>query len=162
MTGLTPALTPDPYAPPIVSDDTTSLAAGDYTSTGIFERVYFALVSFITVLQSTAAAQAGRLQLLASWQAAYTNLAAQVPIFLQGDSSPFGGTGTDQGPIRSDVNQFNALLTESLRNKRTLITDDSNSMQTNINQTTNAVDNASNMATALNQELKTILASIYR
>jgi hypothetical protein len=156
--GLTPTLQPPFVAP----SDSTSLASGNYTSTAIFERVYFALVSMIAVLQETAAVQSQLLQLQSQWQAAYTDLSAQVPTFLQGDSSPFGGTGTDAGQLRSDLNQFNSMLTENLRNKRTLINDNANSEQTNINQTTNSVDNAANMAQALLQLMQTILSSVTR
>lgn len=156
--GLTPTLSPPFIAP----DDTTSLSSGSYTSTAIFDRLYFALVSFIEILQGTAAARAERLNVLAKWQSAYTDLATQVPIFLTGDSSPFGATDTDTGQIRTDLNQLNSMLTEQLRNKRTLVNDDANAMQTGINQSTDAVDNAANMATALIQEMSTILSSVYR
>lgn len=122
------------------------------------DRLFRALVAMIESLQNAAAAQADRLQLLANWQNAYTNLIAQVPVFFK-DGPAFGGTDDPDDPLqtngstRDDMNRLNSSFTEQLQNRRSAVADDAKSLQSSLNQTIDSVQNQGNSASGLLQQL---------
>lgn len=146
---------------PVDETSGSNISSANFQKTFRIDLVFQLIVDVIGVLQGVAVAQAQRLQFLTSWQQAYTTLMNKVPIFTQ-NTSLFGGTSTTDGNLRDDENRVNSSYTEQLRSLRSQISDDSKSLQSNLNQTNDGVTSQSNLATSLLQELSTILGTIYR
>lgn len=144
-----------PQADPV---DTTSLAPGKYTRTIILNRVFDLILKMLATMQSTASAQADRLTFLTKWQKGYTDVMNQVKVFAASDPN----TATFSDSDRGDLNRINQGYTETLRNKRSLISDDAKALQSNVNQSNDAVNQQSTMGTSILQELATILGAIFR
>ncbi len=149
----------------------TSLASAGFTKTLILDRIFLLVSSLLDTLQRVAAVQAQRLTILTNWQQAYTNAISQLPTFLQtqtppnrlSNNSPGGGDSGVKDTIRSTLNtSSNANLRDFMQTNRSLIADASKSVQSNINQSSDAVTQQANMATAIIQELTTLLGAIYR
>src|ERR1700722_3576627 len=93
--------------------DSTNDSPGLYGNPLILNRIFDLLVIMINLLQKTAAAQANRLNLLTSWQQAYTAEMNQIHAFVakNGDGQFSGGatsldnpTDTNVAKIRQDLN----------------------------------------------------------
>lgn len=147
--------------PPIGPPSGTSLSDSKFEETFRIDRVFKLLIALIEVLQGVAISQAQRLQFLTEWQKAYTALMDKIPVFTQ-TSSLFSGTDTEEANLRDDMNRINSTYTEQLRSQRSQIGDDAKALQANLNQTNDNVTQQANMATALLQQLSTILSTIYR
>jgi hypothetical protein len=139
----------------------TSISGSKFEETFRIDRVFKLLIDLIEVLQGVAIQQAQRLQLLTNWQKAYTALMDKIPVFTQ-TTSLFSGTDTEESNLRDDMNRINSTYTEQLRSQRSQIGDDAKALQSNLNQTNDTVTQQANMATALLQQLSTILSTIYR
>lgn len=126
----------------------------------IIDRILKLLISMIDVLNSISASQASRLSgFLTDWQRAYTELMDEVPNFSQDDGTKVGaGSDTTRGEINQD---FSALV-EKVRSRRSLVQDDAKAMQSVINQTQDAANQQTNIATAILQQLSTILGAIFK
>lgn len=146
---------------PIDGSDNSSLSSANFDKTLILNRIFALLAKIIGTMQSVASVQANRLLVLTQWQQAYTNTESQLRTFLKGDGTRLGADdATDQ---RNNVNNnLNVQWRSNLENNRSVLSDDAKSLQSNINQSTDAVSQQSNLATAVIQELTTILGSIYR
>jgi hypothetical protein len=147
-----------PDLPPVSS---SSLSSANFNQTARINQVFSQIVSLLGVLQSTAVVQSQNLNFLTSWQKAYTNLMSKVPVFTSA-STVFGGTATSAGNVRDDVNRINSTYLEQLRSQNSILSDTAKAMQTNISQTNDLVTQFGNMATALLEEMSTILTTIYR
>lgn len=146
---------------PVDPVDTTSLAPGKYTRTIILNRVFDLILKMLATMQNMATTQANRLTFLTQWQKGYTDVMNQVKVFTAGDTSVnVAIIGNDT--MRAELNRLNAQYTETLRNKRSIISDDSKSLQSNVNQSNDAVNQQSTMGTSILQELSTILSAIFR
>lgn len=141
---------------------TTSLAGNDSDKTMILNQIILLLIEIITTLQQASVAQANRLQFYTQFQNVYTQLMNQVPVFTIG--GPFlGGTDTYSGQARNTLNtSFNANITDNLRSLRDIQQNNAQEMQTYINQSTDQVNQQSDMCTSFIQELSTLLTSIFR
>lgn len=129
----------------------------------ILDRIFALLIEMIDTLQKVASSQADRLSFLTQWQKAYTDSMNQVPTFIQGGGVSAVNQSTTSGRnARDDLNNLNSNLTETMRSNRSVISDDSKSLQTNVNQSNDAVTQQSDLTTSLIQEFSTILAAIYR
>lgn len=148
---------PGPLPPPSGS----SISTSKFEVPLLINRIFQLLTDIIGVLQSVAISQAERLQLLTRWQKAYTDLLDQVPVFTQ-NSADFGGTDTDDSVLRDDINRLNAAFSEQIRSSRSQHGDDAKALQSNLNQTNDAVTQQANLATALLQQLSTILSTLFR
>lgn len=125
------------------------------------DQIFNLLVHMTQALQDAAAAQSARLQFLSQWQSSYTNSMNQVHAFTSNSTDAYEDKGDeDEQGLRDDLNRVNSTYTEQLRSRRSQITDAASALQTNINQTTDAVNQQINMATSLLQELSTILSAI--
>ena len=113
----------------------------------------------ITSLQNVAAAQAQRLTILSKWQSAYSDAMAQMHTFSQGDGSFL--TASSQSDNRSSVNQYNSNLLQTMQSRQALVGDDAKALQSNVNQSNDAVTQQSNLGTAILQELSTLLSEIF-
>lgn len=73
------------------------------------------------------------------------------------------GDKAKRASIRQELNDgISAQVTERMRSYRDAVSNDSKAQQSSVNQTNDAVNQQTNMATALLQTLSTLLASIYR
>lgn len=135
----------------------------------ILNRLIQLLISMVTTLQGVAVAQSGRLKFTTSFQQAYTALQTQIPVFLKGDDNLLGKSMQGSAPAstqatdRNTLNaSFNSILTDNLRNLRGLQEDKAKQIQTNLNQTNDAVNQQTDLTTSFLQQLNSLLSSIFR
>lgn len=140
----------------------SSIASGGYDKTQILERILRLIVDMIGTMQKTTAAQSNHLRVLSDNQSAYTDLQGQIKVFLSGDGSTIGGANDKASQARQDVNAYNQNLTDTIRTRRGVIQDTAKAYQSLLNQSNDAVNQQTNMGTAILQELSTLLAAIYR
>lgn len=153
---------PDVGAPtgPWIQDPTT-LHAGKYLLTLTIGRVLTLLIKSITSMQSVAVAQANRLTFLTQWQQAYTSQMNSIHTFTQLNGDAYvSGTSDTQSTDRQSLNQTNSTYTQSDQSNNNIISDTAKSLQTNINQTQDAVNQQSNMCTSLIQQLLSIIQQV--
>lgn len=151
--------------------DETTLAPGNYHKPLILDRIFKLLVEMINELQKTAAAQAQRLNFLTEWQKAYTDEMNQIHAFVaaNGDGQFSNGstpldhpTDSAASQARQNLNQTNTNYTQQLQGNNSVISNDAKALQSNVNQTNDAVQAQTDMATSILQQLSTILSSIYQ
>ena len=168
--------------------DSTSLQPGHYGKPLILDRIFMLLVKMIEVLQRTAAAQAQRLNFLSNWQKAYTDEMNQIHAFVAGNgdgavraqgqpnqlihptttqSVNWNFKGLDSGDshagtIRQDLNTVNTTYTQEMQGNNNVISNDAKALQSNVNQSNDAVQSQTDMATSVLQQLSTILSAIYQ
>lgn len=160
--------------------DSTNNSWGNFGKPLLLDRIFKLLVQMINVIQKTAAAQANRLNFLTAWQKAYTDEMNQVHAFVanNGDASNnFTGTephinfsngGLDSAGnknatnMRQDLNTANTTYTQQMQANNQVIANDAKQLQTNVNQSNDAVQSQSDMATSILQQMSTILTSIYQ
>jgi hypothetical protein len=129
----------------------------------VIDRILRLLVSMIDVLQRISAAQAQRLTFLTNWQQAYTTMLVDIPVFSKG-SEPTGiGVDSDAAQtVRQDTATVTQTHQENIKALRTSVQDEAKQMQTTINQSQDAANQQTNMATSILQQLSTILSQIFR
>lgn len=121
----------------------------------IILNLYKLISTFLNTIQSVAQAQANRLIKLSSWQKAYTYLLAQVPVIKSSQISD-----TTQ---RSEINTgANANYRTNIQTYQSLVADDIKTLQSNVNQSNDAMSQQTNYCTSLIQEMSTLLSAIYR
>ena len=162
-----PASTPEnpifvnpPGFPPAI--DETNLSPGHYIKTLILNEIFKLLTQMVGTLQNVAAAQAARLNFLTQWQKAYTDLQNQVHTFVKGNGDGVNGNTSAQGVARDDLNRANSTYIQNLQNQNSVISDDAKALQSTINQTVDQVQQQSDLATSILQEMSTILSTIFR
>lgn len=131
-----------------------------FCKTLLIDRVINIIIKMINVIQQAAAAQANRINFLTEWQKAYTDRMNQVHTFAVDNGDTFDTS--DDSDLINNLNQTNATFTTQETNRRSVISDDAKSLQTSLNQTSDAVNAQSSLATSFLQELSTLLAVIYR
>lgn len=142
--------------------DNTSLASGHYIKTLIMDRIFKLLIQMVNTLQGVAAAQAARLNFLTQWQKAYTDLQNQIHTFIQNNGDYISGGGSDASNARDDLNRVNSTYVQNLQNQNSVISDDAKALQSNVNQSNDAVNQQSDIATSILQEMTTILGTIFK
>lgn len=149
--------------PFVAPESPTSLKPAKFGKVLILNRVFAALVDMTQALQQVAATQAERLDFLSKWQQAYTDEMNQVHVFAANNGDTVDDpSDTAIGNFRSDMNQQNSTYTEEMRSNREIVSDDAKGLQSYVNQSNDAVQQQTNMATAIIQEFSTILAALYR
>ena len=135
-------------------------------SVSILNDVFSLIVSMIESIQNITASQASRLSLYTSWQKGYTDLLNQVPIFtassadLLRDNAVFG---TDTKETRKEVQgNFNAGLTQQITAFKDTVSEDAKALQSRVNASSDAFNEQANTATAILQQISTILSAIFR
>lgn len=143
--------------------DSTSLREGSYHKTIVINKIYELIATLISVLQRVAASHANRLTLLTNWQQAYSNELGTIHTFLKGKG---GATGTTLDLSQEGADTLNTTINAPLQNRvqtnQSVVGDDGKSLQSVINQDTEAVSQQANHATSLLQLLSTLLSAIYR
>lgn len=152
--------TPIPPDPPVWPPDPTSLAPGNYTSTVILNRIFKLILEMISSLQDVAAAQADRLRFMSEWQKSYTDAMSQIKTFAFFDGTAFASSGS--GGIRDDLNRVNSTYLQTLQNRQSGVSDDAKALQSNVNQSNDAVNQQSNLGTAILSQLSTLLGAIFK
>lgn len=146
--------------------DRTSVSTKGLRSISILLRIFELLTDLIGTMQRVAAAQASYLTFLTDWQAAYTELLRQLPTFTRG-GEPLNETGTtglgkEETDARNELNTLNGALSEAIRGSRSIVQDTAKAIQSNINQSNDAVTQQANIATSIIQQLSTLLGTIFR
>lgn len=145
----------------------TSLAGNSSEKVSIINRILALLIRIIKSLQDIAIAQSNHITFRTKYQEAYTGLQKQVPVFLIKDTigTPYKlrTTGTDESSARNDINSVvNSNLIDNLRALRGLQEDAAKKEQADINQTTDAVNQQTDMASNFIQQLTTLLSTIFK
>lgn len=140
----------------------SSIAGTQGERLNIMWKLFRLVVEMIGTLQKVASVVAQRLSFLTTYQKAYTDLMATIPVFTKGDDSPFGGTDDDAASARQELNPKNQVLTENLRSFRTILSDEAKALQSNVNQLNESVNQQASLADSILQEMSTILQSIFR
>lgn len=146
----------------------SSLVSANFKKVLVLDRIYAIVADLLGSLQRIAAVQANRLVILSNWQRAYTDSLSQLHTFLQNDGTylatrPTDVSGAELAFARTQANdKTNATLRELMQSNRAIVSDDAKALQSNVNQTNDAVSQQANAATAIIQELNTLLAAIFR
>lgn len=127
----------------------------------VIDRILRLLISIIDLLQRISAVQANRLGFLTDWQSAYTDHLSEVPQFAAGDGV-LGGSSTAVKNFRSEANARMQAITEKVRAWRSAVQDQAKAMQSTINQSQDAANQQTQMATSIIQQLSTIFSQIFR
>lgn len=130
----------------------------------ILNQIYALIAAMIQSTQEVAAVQASRLTLLTQWQQAYSNSLAEIPTFTRIDVNA-GGSGASQSDwdtARGSLNSVtNATFRNLLQTDQGIVGDAAKGLQSNINQSNDAVSQQASMATSIIQELQSILGVIF-
>lgn len=146
--------------PPVDPLDQTNLTTSNFhTGTEILNNIFNQLLNVTTSLQNVATAQAATLNIYTQIQQAYTQKLADVHTFVAGSTDFIGGT--DATSARSSLNQLNASYTTNLTNQQSIYSDDAKTLQSNVNQSNDAVSQQSNLGTSILQEMGTLLSSMF-
>jgi len=141
----------------------SSLAGNSSEKAIILDRVLRLLIKIISTLQDVGIAQANRLKFITQYQQAYTSLQTQIPTFVRDPNSPIGGNDDKEKDTRNTLNtQLNGIFADNLRALRGLQEDTGKKLQTNVNQTNDAVNQQTDMATTFIQQLSSLLTAILR
>ncbi|MGA8164355.1 MAG: hypothetical protein WB791_04930 [Waddliaceae bacterium] len=140
----------------------SSVESDEVNRTLVIDRIMKLLILMIDILQRIASSQASRLSFLTSWQSAYTDLLAEIPKFTARDGSPIDGTEDDEGWARGEANTKFENLLQKVQAKRSSVQDEAKQMQTTISSSEDAANQQTQIATALLQQLGTILSQIFR
>jgi hypothetical protein len=154
----------------------------------ILDNIFLLIVQLIGTLQNVAAAQSQRLTFLSQWQSAYVSLQNQIHSFYKGNGDFVDGSGAKSGDkvyspdwyvkgadsagcgdltrsnnVRDALNNtINANLTQVIQNNRGQVSDTAKAMQSTVNTTSDAVNQQSNMATTILQQLESLLNAIFK
>lgn len=145
--------------------DITSLASIGADKTRILNNIYVLIATLLNSIQKIAAVQSNRLNLLTQWQQAYSQSLSTLHSFLSSDDNPVGHSTTDSTTIsiRGEMNDIvNSNYRSLLQNNQSIIGDDAKSLQGNINQAQDEISQQNNRATAIIQELSTMLNAIFK
>lgn len=151
------------------SQAVTSVGATS-AKTSVLNRIFALLVDMIESLQRVTASQSNRLQIFTQWQTAYTALQGQIRYIIKNEKIDADGDGQVDDNIsigendntRNDYNAYTATLVETIKARKTAVGDDAKNLQTQVNQSNDAVNQQVSMATSILQELSTILSAIYK
>lgn len=157
----------DPDNPVIVDktyEDPTSLHPGKYLLGLQLNRVMNLLIEMVATLQKVAVQQSQKLSFFSQMQNANTAQMNSVHTWVLNDSAPtfISGSGDDQNTNRQSLNQSNTGYIQAIKANNDLIANTAKQIQTNVNQTQDAVSQQSNMLTSLIQQLRSINSSIGR
>lgn len=149
--------------PPVDPLDKTNLTTSNFhTGTGVLNTIFNQLLNVTTSLQNVATAQAARLNLYTTIQQGYTQKLTQVHTFAT-DNGDYIGDPNNSGATteRQNLNQKNTAFTTNLTNQQSIYSDDAKALQSNVNQSNDAVSQQSNLGTSILQELGTLMTSIF-
>lgn len=145
------------------STSTVSSVGSSSQKVAILLDIFKLVVEMIGTIQSATLAQSQNLNLLSSWQAAYSALEQELHTFTQSDGTWIGGiSGTGASKERDNANQINSGYLSLMQAQSTQIQNTAKGQQSNINQSNDAVNQQADLATSIIQEFSTILGAIYK
>lgn len=133
-----------------------------FKKVGIINRIYALIAMMIGIIQKTTAAQADALKVLTVLQGEMTNLIAKTHIFTSTDGSELNDTDATASTYRDELNQVVTAWVDTIRANRDFQKSAAQTQQSNVNNSNDAVNQQASMATALIQQLSTLLGAIYR
>jgi hypothetical protein len=144
--------------------DPSTLHPGKYLMGIMLNRIMDLLITMVKTMQNVAVQQAQKMTFFTKMQNANTAQMNSVHTFTLNNSDPvyISGRGDDENVNRQALNQTNTTYIEQIRANNNLIANTAKQIQTNINQTQDAVNQQSNMLTSLIQQLRSINSSISR
>lgn len=130
------------------------------------------LIEMTQSLQELAVVQANRLELLTNIQKDYTEKEGAVPFFSK-DGNPIWGYGgtkqqtdkdkiSESGAIRDELNTKSQSLINEQQAERGLYEDMAKSLQNDLNSTTKALDDQSELIQSLLDQARTLTSQLYR
>ncbi|HRD55386.1 MAG TPA: hypothetical protein PLC42_03210 [Parachlamydiaceae bacterium] len=140
----------------------------------ILNDILHLVIQMILSIQRVAASQADRLSLYTSWQRGYTDLLNQVHVFTAASDDKLrdfnSGNPFTDNPSLSDVQKkrqdeqgnFNAGMVQQITAYKDTVSEDAKALQSRVNQSSDAFNDQANTATAILQEISTILSAIFR
>lgn len=147
---------PPPANPLFPPDPLVPLGYSGFSGTFILNKIYTSVRNVVNALQNATVAEANRIKLFTEWQAAYTNQLAQIPVFNKntgGDN--FSATQLTQ--LTNIVGRYTSFV----QNRQSVISNASKTLQSDVDQSNNAVNAQSTLATTLIQQFSTLLASAF-
>lgn len=147
-----------------IYEDPTSLHPGKYLMGIIMSRVINLLIIMVKTMQKVAVEQSQKLSFFSQMQNANTAQMNSVHTFVLNNSDPtyISARGDEQNTNRQALNQSNSTYIEQIRANNNLIANTAKQIQTNVNQTQDAVNQQSNMLTSLIQQIRSINSSVSR
>lgn len=142
--------------------DGTSLHPGKYLMGIMLNRIMDLLITMVKTMQSVAVQQSQKLSFFSKMQNANTAQMNSVHTFVLNGPEPdfISARGDDQNVNRQALNQANSTYIEQIRANNNLTANTAKQIQTNVNQTQDAVNQQSNMLTSLIQQLRSINSTI--
>lgn len=141
----------------------SSISGTGSSKTLILLRLFVLLVEMIEQLQRVTAAQANRLKFYASYQKAYTQLLAKIPVInVKNIAQRVDADGQTETQIAQAVQQFTSQWTEIQRGYRSVVGDESKEHQTAVNQSNEIVNQQAQLGTSILQQMSTILTTIFK
>lgn len=130
------------------------------------------LIEMTQSLQELAVVQANRLELLTNIQKDYTEKEGAVPFFSK-DGNPIWGYGgtkqqtdkdkiSESGAVRDELNTKSQSLINQQQAERGLFEDMAKSLQNDLNSTTKALDDQSELIQSLLDQARTLTSQLYR
>jgi len=141
------------------------LRYSEFERTLLIDTILKLIIKLIGSLQEVTAALSERLSFLSQWQKAYTDQMDQIVAFSKGaptQDAVIGQSSSGASDARDNLNRVNATYTEQLRSRQSIVGDTADSLQTTVNQLSDAVSQQTSMATSLLEQLSTILTTIYK
>lgn len=139
--------------------------------TRILNDIFTLIVSMLSTLQKVASVQSSRLNFLSAWQNGYTELQNKLQTWTSagpgaqvGQSSSSSATSKanqHRANIRGEMNTTNQTYTEQIKNRRSSVSTDAQALQSTVNNSNDLTNQQADLATAILQQLSTILNSIY-
>jgi len=154
------AVVPDHWIQPVTytphTVDKSNLKSANYVNAQVMNSLFTKLTRMVVSLQQAATAQSARLTLYANWQVLYGNILKQVPTFTPGGTYLLNTTGVGQ------ANTANSSFITVIQANQQLVANLAKSLQSNVNQTNDQSNSQSSLATAILQQLSTMLSSIFK
>lgn len=134
----------------------------DSDSTRIIFELLALVKDMVGTLEDLSSAQVERLKFYSNWQQSYTDLIAKIPVLTVSKlGAKIKGTDEQKSNAMQQVGQYNDAWTQKLRSFRDNVASEAKSHQTAVDQTKDAINAQSSLATTLLQDLRTILQSLF-
>lgn len=132
-----------------------------FNKTLVLNTTFDLLTKMIDMLQNAAVAQANRITFLTQWQDAYTSATNQIHSFAANNGDAYDDANADAN-MMTNLNQTNSIYSTEEGNRRQVVATDAQSLQTSVNQTADAVNSQSNLATSFLQTMSTLLSTVFK
>ncbi len=154
----------------------TSVTGNNSEKVGILNRIIFLVSRLVETLQRVAATQARQLDILTNLQKNYTDMQSQIPVVSasttgigQQINEPPDDSDDDSELAKNDAERRQNINTnisqraiETIRGRKQLEENKAKKIQSLVNQANDAVNQQAEIATALLQQLSSLLQALYR